>query len=145
MAPEEEREGFGKKAAHIPIALGLERVTHQIKELQEVVNTVQDAQVFYKDLETASSSVSIHGPGQQSMFPCFSSKPRRKGRDISVTRNLNSSLGHVLKGVTNSQASATAALQAAASSASMSAVASGQPSSAQGDTLREEGPRFLLT
>ena len=57
-------------------------------ELQEVVDTLQEAQ-DYKDLETTSSAVSIHFPGQQSVFSNFCSMTRRPGRDIFAILNLN--------------------------------------------------------
>ena len=55
-------------------------------ELQEVVNTWQEAQDC-KDRDTASSSVSIHTAGEQSFFSeFFAVKPRRQSRDKFVLR-----------------------------------------------------------
>ena len=64
----------------------IDRLTQLPLELQEVVNTHQDVQDF-EDLETASSSVSIHVPGGQSDSPSFSSQHRRPSRNIFATQN----------------------------------------------------------
>ena len=72
----------------------VDRLTQLPLELQEVVNTHQDAQDF-EDLETASCSVSIHVPGGQSVSQSFASHHRRASRDIFATQNMNSSPGHV--------------------------------------------------
>ena len=48
----------------------VDQLTPHIKELQDVVNTVHDAQDF-QDLDTASCSVSIHIPSVQAVFRVF--------------------------------------------------------------------------
>ena len=103
----------------------------------EVVNPLQEAQLF-EDLETATYSVSMHVPGEPSVFLGLSAKHRRPSRDIYVTRSFTSLPGYAFDEVPNPQASATAALQAAAAPGSMSAVTPGKPCSAWRDPLREE-------
>ena len=44
--------------------------THQIKELQQVANSLSESQVI-KDFETVSSSGSAHAPGTPLIHRCF--------------------------------------------------------------------------
>ena len=63
------------------------QLTQQIKELQEVVSSWQEAQDF-KNLETASSSGSVHAAGKPSVFfLSFFSKPCCSSRDFFNTWN----------------------------------------------------------
>ena len=70
------------------------KLTRQIKELQEVINSLSESQDF-KDLETASCSGSAHGPGKQSVFPSFSSFAGRDQCHHFNTRDLRSLSGDV--------------------------------------------------
>ena len=93
---------------------------------------------IFEYLETATYSVSVHVPGEQSVFLCLFGEHRRPSRDIYVTRSFTKLPSHAVDEVTNPQASATAALQAAAAPGSMSAVTPGKPCSAWRESLREE-------
>ena len=46
------------------------QLTNQMKELQEVVNSLSESEAF-KDLETSSSSGSVHAPGKPFVFRVF--------------------------------------------------------------------------
>ena len=50
----------------------MNQLTHQMKELLEVINSLSGSQDF-KDLETASGSGSVHAPGKPLVFPSHSS------------------------------------------------------------------------
>ena len=61
------------------------KLTHQIKELQNQVNSLKGCQDF-RDLETASSSGSTHAPDRQVVLPCFFRDARCASRDFSIHR-----------------------------------------------------------
>ena len=63
------------------------QLTVQIQGLQEHINSLSDARDF-KDLETASSSVSFHAPSQPMVLPSFLDKLRRDSSPQFDTRKL---------------------------------------------------------
>ena len=52
----------------------LNRLAHQVQELQEGINSLIESQDF-NDLETSSCSGSTHAPGKPSVFPSFQTFP----------------------------------------------------------------------
>ena len=70
------------------------KLTRQIKELQEVGNSLHESQDF-KVLETASSSGSTHAPGIPVVFPRFSSQLRSNSCHRFNTQDLSSFPGGV--------------------------------------------------
>ena len=88
--------------SHQSVVSPVDQLAQRTKELQEVVNTLQEVRDFTGP-ETEGSSLSIHVRGQPFFFPRFCRKPSRHN---FVTRNLSNFFSHVVKENTNPQASA---------------------------------------